>query len=163
MENIIGRKIGRLCIVRKTDQKTYKGRPLYLCRCDCGNETLIQSASFTTTKSCGCIQQADVGHRILKTSGYYLIKVRKDLKKMDNYKYEHVYVMEQNLGREIKKDETVHHINGIKTDNRIENLELWASNHPRGQRVSDLVEWAKTFLREYEPNALSDIQDQSQI
>jgi hypothetical protein len=62
---------------------------------------------------------------------------------------EHRYVMELEIGRRLFPNETVHHRNGVRDDNRLENLELWASHHPPGQRVEDLVEWAKDILSLY--------------
>lgn len=70
---------------------------------------------------------------------------------MINGKPEHRIVMENYLGRPLTKGETVHHKNGIRDDNRLENLELWCSMHqqPSGQHIQDLIDYAKAILDQY--------------
>jgi hypothetical protein len=84
-----------------------------------------------------------VGTRRMTPPGYVLVKLARDDWRMPmaqnkQWVLEHRAVMAESIGRLLTRQETVHHRNGVRTDNRVENLELWASSHPPGQRVSDL-------------------------
>jgi hypothetical protein len=69
--------------------------------------------------------------------------------------YEHILVMSNKIGRPLLPGENVHHINGVRDDNRPENLELWSRSQPAGQRVTDKVAWAKEILALYDPDSLA--------
>ena len=72
------------------------------------------------------------GTKTIKKDGYVYITVNgKDVS-------EHRWVMEQMIKRPLLKGENVHHINGIRSDNRPENLELWLRVQPAGQRASEI-------------------------
>lgn len=73
------------------------------------------------------------GGRRKNHAGYIEIKKPNHHRTRKNgYVFEHILVAEEMIGRKLKPNEHVHHINGIKTDNRPENLKvLDAGEHTR--------------------------------
>lgn len=143
-----------LLILNKTDQ---------LCTlCDrrkkeAADPSLIQRRREQTRKSNRKMRGTDVNAPIRRSKGWWktvqgyvmIFRPNHANARGTGCLNEHTFVMSESLGRPLTKDETVHHINGVRDDNRIENLELWSNSHPPGQRVKDKVKWAKEILMKY--------------
>lgn len=76
--------------------------------------------------------------------GYVMVKAYDHPKAYRNEVYEHILVAEKKIGRYLKKGENVHHINGIKDDNRPKNLivcKTWAEH----RKYHRLKTWSKKY------------------
>lgn len=95
-------------------------------------------------------RECAIGTKRVTNEGYIEIKIPSDHSSLSrDWMKEHRYVMEIFLGRKLLPEENVHHINGDKTDNRLENLELWITKQPKGQRPIDLIEYAEWIIKTY--------------
>lgn len=162
-----GQRYGRLTTIKDTGERT-SGSIKWMCRCDCG-ESSAHSAHLLKSgeaRSCGCLfrdynakRRARALEKLEDVSGNAQWKpdcegyIRTTIAGVAIL--QHRWVMEQSLGRALLPEETVHHLNGVRDDNRIENLELWSKSHPPGQRVEDKVSWAIEILSLYQPALLS--------
>ena len=164
-KNLLGQTFGLLTVVG-SEPTRLNGKIVWHCVCECGGTKYAPTTRLTTgtTKSCGCLSTkgrpkpkreksgAWKGGRYTdKSSGYVYVYVGGQ---NNNYRLEHRVVMEQILGRPLLRSENVHHINGNRSDNTPDNLQLWTSFQPPRQAVPDLIEYCSEFLRRYAPERL---------
>lgn len=105
---------------------------------DCGGVTNKKQAK--RCKPCagkairGSNNYAWKGGRSKNGDGYIVLSSQYDHQNADSTGriLEHVYVMSEHLGRPLTSDETVHHINGVRDDNRVGNLQLRVGQHGKG-------------------------------
>lgn len=178
--SLAGETFGKLLVLscKASDERGV----LWECRCECGKiATLPTCVLMKGTESCGCLRGNSTGcieaavkssarkrkaillvpdedkPRVLRQDGYVTISGmyhHPNANKRGVIK-EHRYVMSKHLGRPLRDFENVHHINGVRSDNRLDNLELWIKSQPPGQRVQDVVAYAKQIMELY-PEYFSD-------
>src|SRR5258706_3928671 len=119
-------------------------------------EDLIESRRLSYCKKLGISRselktKARSGEGHLNKRGYRVLCIKNHPNAMDSngWIFEHTLIMTKHLGRPLLKGESIHHKNGIRSDNRIQNLELWSRGQPAGQRVEDKINWCLEFLEKY--------------
>jgi len=159
--DIEGIKFGKLTPLKRVHHNNSKHLNHWLCKCDCGNEVVASTAALRSGKhlSCGCIRKGEENHnwkggKITTKFGYVKKYAPNHPKNIVGYVLEHRLVMEEKIGRYLESNEEVHHKNGIRNDNSIDNLELWVKSQPPGQRVEDMIEFCYNFIKKYKPEIL---------
>lgn len=119
-------------------------------------ESLMQAKRIFCSRACQKAHAIESPVRQVNAGGYVKVFVGRDTPGATGHGHilEHRLVMQEYLGRPLLGHENVHHVNGVRADNRLENLELWSTSQPCGQRVVDKVAWAREFLELYEGSPL---------
>lgn len=137
---------------RRRNPDAQETRPCANCGTPVTRYVSTGQREFFCSRTCRWENRKKPHVRQINAAGYALIYVGRDYPgaTKNGHILEHRKVMQDILGRPLVDVENVHHKNGVKDDNRPENLELWTRSQPQGQRVEDKVAWAREFLALYE-------------
>ena len=156
-----GEVYGYYTIIKEVEPLNKARRVLCSCRCGTIKEVNLKSIQLGTSKSCGCYRKNIYSDKYLGEGnpgwkGGKVVSIHGYIDIMINGKYvkEHRWLYEQHYGIKLLPHQTIHHINGIRTDNRIENLELWDTSQPKGQRIDDKINFYFNLLKEYREHPL---------
>jgi len=173
IKDLTNKVFGRWTVVSYSDMDQYRAS-FWLCRCICGNLKRVRGSGLIRgdSKSCGCLKKELSQERLKgyggpnhyawkggesKRGGYIRLRlpIHSNADK-NGLVSEHIKIMSEILGRPLLPGETVHHKNGLRDDNRPENLELRLNNHhPKGQLVGkDLIPYWIEMLMRYAPEKL---------
>ena len=140
--------------------------PSGICECGCGQKTQVSDQTLRERRYFkghprpyvvghrrrGPLRHTWKGGRQVGPRGYVEVYAWESPAANANGRIlEHRLVMAQSLGRDLLPHENVHHLNGVRGDNRIENLELWSTRQPKGQRAKDKLAWAREIISLYQP------------
>jgi hypothetical protein len=165
-KDITGLRFGRLIAIKPVG-KANNGHTIWLTKCDCGNEKEIIGTNLTKktnpTQSCGCFRKETVS-KLRTGENHYNWKNGEGSINGKGYREfrhgelrgvrVHRYVYEQHYGIKLTPNQNIHHINGDRLDNRIENLELWDTTQPCGQRVEDKINFYFELVEKYKDHPL---------
>ncbi len=166
MDDITGLKVGRLTVLNMVSKSKNGKGYIWRCQCECGNIVNKVRKDLTKNKpvqSCGCLRSEMLSKRMSGDNHYKWNGGKPSIngKGYLEYKHgelrgvrEHRHIYETHYGIKLKPHQNIHHINGDRLDNRIENLELWDTSQPSGQRIEDKILYYHSLIDEYKNHPL---------